>query len=181
MRRTRAAVGKDFVIVFRLSLLDLVEKGLVWDEVLALAVELQGAGISILNSGVGWHEVRFAVELICVFALSLITGTVAHSHHCNECAARGVCVDHCKLKASGKLTVPVCATNRINTPELAESILAEGKADLVSMARPFLADAEFMRKAADGRRDLINICIACNQACLDVWVVCLCMACLQLT
>lgn len=73
-----------------------------------------------------------------------------------------------KLKASGKLTVPVCATNRINTPELAESILAEGKADLVSMARPFLADAEFMRKAAEGRRDLINICIACNQACLDV-------------
>ncbi len=98
VRRTRAAVGKDFVIVFRLSLLDLVEKGLVWDEVLALAVELQGAGISILNSGVGWHEVRFAVELICVFALSLITGTVAHSHHCNECAARGVCVDHCQAQ-----------------------------------------------------------------------------------
>ncbi|ANH37577.1 2,4-dienoyl-CoA reductase [NADPH] [Nocardioides dokdonensis FR1436] len=146
VRRTRDLVGDDLPIVYRISLLDLVEGGQSWDEVLTLAQLLTEAGVSVLNTGIGWHEARIPTIITQV----------------PRAAWRSVTA---RLKA--EVSVPVCASNRINSPELAESILADGDADLVSMARPLLADPEFVVKAAAGRADEINTCIACNQACLD--------------
>jgi 2,4-dienoyl-CoA reductase (NADPH2) len=146
VRRARELVGDDFAIMFRISLIDLVEGGQTWEETVELAYALQDAGVSILNTGIGWHEARVPTIITQV--------------------PRGAWVDHtARLKA--EVSVPVCASNRINTPELAESIIASGQADLVSMARPLLADPAFVNKAAAGRADEINTCIACNQACLD--------------
>ncbi|MDZ5619523.1 NADPH-dependent 2,4-dienoyl-CoA reductase [Nocardioides sp. HM23] len=146
VRRARELVAGDFPIVYRISLLDLVEDGQTWEEVVELAHRLEDVGVTVLNTGIGWHEARVPTIITQV--------------------PRGAWVDHtARLKA--EVTVPVCASNRINTPEAAEEILASGKADLVSMARPLLADAEFVNKAAAGRADEINTCIACNQACLD--------------
>jgi 2,4-dienoyl-CoA reductase (NADPH2) len=146
VRRARETVGGEFPIIYRISLLDLVEDGQTWEEVEALALALQEAGVTVLNTGIGWHEARVP---------TIITQVPRAAWR--EATAR--------LKAA--VSVPVCASNRINTPELAESILAEGQADLVSMARPFLADPDFVAKAMAGRADEINTCIACNQACLD--------------
>ncbi|MCW2819321.1 MAG: 2,4-dienoyl-CoA reductase, partial [Marmoricola sp.] len=146
VRRTREAVGADFPIVYRMSLLDLVEDGQTWDETVELALLLQEAGVSVVNTGIGWHEARVPTIITQV--------------------PRGVWA-WTTARLRKELSVPVCASNRINTPELAEQLLAEGSADLVSMARPFLADPELVAKAAAGRADEINTCIACNQACLD--------------
>ena len=151
VRRTRELVGQDFPIVYRISLLDLVEDGQTWDEVSELAHRLAQVGVSVLNTGIGWHESRVPTILTQVPA-GIWRGATARLR--------------AELRASG-LELPVCASNRINTPELAEEILAAGEADLVSMARPLLADPEFVAKAAAGRADEINTCIACNQACLD--------------
>ena len=146
VRRARQLVGPDFPIVYRISLLDLVEGGQTWDEVVELAHLLQDAGVTAFNTGIGWHEARVPTIITQVPPGAWRSATA-------------------RLKA--EVAVPVCASNRINTPELAESILAAGEADLVSMARPFLADPDFVAKAAAGRGDEINTCIACNQACLD--------------
>ncbi len=142
----RAATGPDFLIIFRLSLLDLVEQGSTPEECLQLALWLEAAGVSLINTGIGWHEARIPTiaTLVPRGAFAAVTA---------------------QLK--GRVRVPLIATNRINTPEVAEAILAAGQADLVSMARPLLADPEFVAKAAAGRADEINTCIACNQACLD--------------
>jgi 2,4-dienoyl-CoA reductase (NADPH2) len=144
--RVREAVGPDFIIIYRLSALDLVDGGSDWDEVVRLGQAVAAAGATIINTGIGWHEARIPTiaTLVPRAAFSWVTG-----------------------KLRKVLPVPVVATNRINTPEVAEGILARGEADMVSLARPFLADAEFVRKAAEGRADEINTCIACNQACLD--------------
>ncbi|MBK9516137.1 MAG: NADPH-dependent 2,4-dienoyl-CoA reductase [Anaeromyxobacter sp.] len=144
--RMRAAVGHDFIIVFRLSMLDLVPQGSSWEEVVALAQALEAAGATLLNTGIGWHEAR-----VPTIATSVPRAAFAWVTR--------------KLK--GSVGIPLCATNRINSPEVAERLLAEGSADLVSMARPLLADPELVKKAAEGRADEINTCIACNQACLD--------------
>lgn len=142
----RAKVGANFIIVFRLSMLDLVEDGHTLDEVLQLGKALEKAGVSIINTGIGWHEARVPTIVTSVprAAFSWITERVRR-----------------------ELTVPVVAVNRINTPEIAESILSSGQADMVSMARPLLADPEFVNKAQRQQADKINTCIACNQACLD--------------
>jgi 2,4-dienoyl-CoA reductase (NADPH2) len=146
VRRARQLVGADFPIIFRLSLIDLVEGGQTWAETVDLAYALQDAGVSVFNTGIGWHEARVPTIITQV--------------------PRGAWLRHtARLKA--EVDVPVCASNRINTPELAETAIAEGMADLVSMARPLLADPDFVAKAAAGRADEINTCIACNQACLD--------------
>jgi 2,4-dienoyl-CoA reductase (NADPH2) len=146
VRRVREAVGRDFIIIYRLSALDLVEGGSSWDEVVRLGQAVAAAGATIVNTGIGWHEARIPTiaTLVPRGAFAWVTA---------------------RLRAA--LPVPVVATNRINTPEVAEGILARGEADMVSLARPFLADPEFVRKAAEGRADEINTCIACNQACLD--------------
>jgi len=146
VRACRRRVGDDFLIMFRLSMLDLVEDGSTWGEVVELAVELQKAGATMLNTGIGWHEAR-----VPTIAMSVPRG-----------AFRWV-----TRRLRPAVTVPVVATNRISTPELAEQLLAEGDADLVSMARPLLADPELVLKARRGRSDRINTCVACNQACLD--------------
>ncbi len=146
VRACRRRAGDDFLIMFRLSMLDLVEDGSTWDEVVALAVELQKAGVTMLNNGIGWHEAR-----VPTIAMSVPRG-----------AFRWV-----TRRLRREVKVPVVATNRINTPELAEELLREGDADLVSMARPLLADPELVLKAKQGRSDRINTCVACNQACLD--------------
>lgn len=146
VRRSRELVGDDFPIIYRISLIDLVEDGQTWDETIELAHRLEEAGVTVLNTGIGWHEARVPTIITQV--------------------PRGAWTDYtARLKA--EVSVPVCASNRINTPELAEQLLADGHADLVSMARPLLADPEFANKAAEGRADEINTCIACNQACLD--------------
>jgi 2,4-dienoyl-CoA reductase (NADPH2) len=146
VRRTRELVGGDFPIIYRISLLDLVENGQTWEEVVELAHLLEDVGVTVLNTGIGWHEARVPTIITQV--------------------PRAAWRDYtARLKA--EVSVPVCASNRINTPETAEEILASGDADLVSMARPLLADPEFVNKAAAGRADEINTCIACNQACLD--------------
>ncbi|MBW3514502.1 NADPH-dependent 2,4-dienoyl-CoA reductase [Shewanella sp. NKUCC01_JLK] len=142
----RAKVGKDFIIIFRLSMLDLVDNGSTWDEVVQLAQWLEQAGVSILNTGIGWHEAR-----VPTIATSVPRGAFAWVTE--------------KLKQS--VSVPLIATNRINTPEIGEQIIASGQADMVSMARPFLADPEFVNKTAANTPELINTCIGCNQACLD--------------
>ena len=146
VRAIRERVGTDFIIIFRLSMLDLVEKGSSLEEVIAPGKALEQAGVSLINTGIGWHEARIPTIATSVprGAFSWVTA---------------------ELKKH--LTVPLITTNRINTPEVAERILAGGEADMVSMARPFLADPEFVIKAAENRADEINTCIACNQACLD--------------
>jgi 2,4-dienoyl-CoA reductase (NADPH2) len=142
----RHAVGRDFIIVYRLSMLDLVEKGQSWSEIELLANRLQENGATILNTGIGWHESR-----IPTIAQMVPRGGFAWVTR----------------RLMGKVRIPIVATNRINTPEMAEHILQEGNADMVSMARPFLADPEFVMKAAANKSQEINTCIACNQACLD--------------
>ncbi|HEX7717878.1 MAG TPA: NADPH-dependent 2,4-dienoyl-CoA reductase, partial [Marmoricola sp.] len=146
VRRTRETVGDGFPIVYRISLLDLVEGGQTWDEVLELALLLEDAGATVLNTGIGWHEARVPTIITQVPRGAWTWATA-------------------RLKKEA--AIPVCASNRINTPELAEQVLADGAADLVSMARPLLADPEFVAKAAAERADEINTCIGCNQACLD--------------
>jgi 2,4-dienoyl-CoA reductase (NADPH2) len=146
VRATRRRVGEDFVVMFRLSLLDLVEGGNTMDETIAVAQALEHAGITLLNTGIGWHEAR----------VPTIGAIVPHAAFRDATA---------RVKRS--LRIPVVASNRINDPGTAEAILAAGDADMVSMARPFLADPALMAKAAADRADTINTCIACNQACLD--------------
>ena len=151
MARTREAVGPDFIIIYRLSMIDLVPEGSSWDEVVQLGTAVAQGGASIVNTGIGWHEARVPTIATSVprAAFAWVTKKMKA-----EFAARGI-------------ATPLVASNRINTPEVAESVLADGSADMVSMARPLLADAAFVRKAAEGRADSINTCIACNQACLD--------------
>lgn len=144
--RVREAVGADFILVYRLSLIDLVPEGSTFDEVLTLARAVEAAGATILNSGIGWHEAR-----VPTIATSVPRAAFAWL----------------TKKLMGKVGLPVIASNRINTPELAEQVLADGVADMVSMARPFLADPDFVAKAEAGRANEIAPCIACNQACLD--------------
>ncbi|WP_043318264.1 NADPH-dependent 2,4-dienoyl-CoA reductase [Microbulbifer sp. HZ11] len=146
VRRIREAVGEDFIIIYRLSMLDLVEGGSDFDEVVALGQAIETAGASIINTGIGWHEARVP--------------TIATS------VPRAAFAD-ITAKVKQHLKVPVITSNRINMPQVGEDVLASGKADMVSMARPFLADAEFVNKAAQNRADEINTCIGCNQACLD--------------
>ncbi|MBF8224458.1 NADPH-dependent 2,4-dienoyl-CoA reductase [Halomonas sp. 328] len=146
VRRIREATGPDFLIIFRLSMLDLVEEGSSWQEVVALGRAIEAAGASLINTGIGWHEARVPTIVTSVPRAAFTEVTR-------------------RMKA--ELTIPLITTNRINMPEVAEKVLAEGHADMVSMARPFLADPEWVVKAAEGRRDEINTCIACNQACLD--------------
>ena len=146
VRRIRKAVGPDFIIIYRLSMLDLVPDGNSWDEIVAQAKAVEAAGATIINTGIGWHEARIPTIATMVprAGFSWVT-----------------------RKLKGEVNVPLVTTNRINTPGIAEEVLARGDADMVSMARPLLADAEFVSKAASGRADEINVCIACNQACLD--------------
>ncbi|MFP5304447.1 MAG: FAD-dependent oxidoreductase [Gammaproteobacteria bacterium] len=144
--RVREAAGKDFIIVYRLSILDLIPNGQTWEETVRLAKAIEHAGATIINSGIGWHEAR-----IPTIATSVPRAAFAWVTH--------------KLK--NEVGIPVCTTNRINDPAVAERILADGQADMVSMARPLLADPEFVKKARENRADEINTCIACNQACLD--------------
>lgn len=171
VKAVRAAVGKDFIIIFRLSMLDLVEKGSTWDEIVILAKEIESAGATMINTGIGWHEAR-----IPTIATSVPRGGFSWV----------------TKKMKGEVSIPLITTNRINMPDVAERIIAEGAAgnrhvvvlalnllmaefaivnvygvDMVSMARPFLADPEFVRKTEEGREDEINTCIGCNQACLD--------------
>ena len=146
VRRTRAAVGPDFIIVYRLSMLDLVEGGSTWDEVVALAQAVEAAGATIINTGIGWHEARIPTIATMVPRAAFAWVT---------------------RRMKGAVKIPLVTTNRINDPATADAVLARGDADMVSMARPFLADADFVVKAAAGRADEINTCIACNQACLD--------------
>jgi 2,4-dienoyl-CoA reductase (NADPH2) len=146
VRRVREAVGEDFIIVYRLSMLDLVPDGSTFDEVVTLAKEIEAAGATIINTGIGWHEAR-----IPTIATSVPRGAYAWV----------------TKKLMGAVSVPLVTSNRINTPDKAEALLAEGYADMVSLARPFLADPDFVNKAAAGTPDAINTCIGCNQACLD--------------
>jgi 2,4-dienoyl-CoA reductase (NADPH2) len=146
VRRTRETVGEGFPVIYRLSLLDLVEGGQTWDEVVELAHRVEDAGASVINTGIGWHEARVPT-IITQVPRGAWTWTTA------------------RLRT--EVSVPVCASNRINTPELADELIADGTADLVSMARPLLADPDFVNKAAAERADEIITCIACNQACLD--------------
>ncbi|MEU6567228.1 NADPH-dependent 2,4-dienoyl-CoA reductase [Streptomyces parvulus] len=146
VRRVREAVGEDFIVVYRLSMLDLVPGGSTLDEVVALAKAVEAAGATIINTGIGWHEAR-----IPTIATSVPRGAYTWVTR----------------RLMGEVTVPLVTTNRINTPEVAERLLAEGAADMVSMARPMLADPDFVAKAAAGRPEDINTCIGCNQACLD--------------
>ncbi|HSC82344.1 MAG TPA: NADPH-dependent 2,4-dienoyl-CoA reductase [Pseudomonas sp.] len=146
VRRVREAVGPNFIIIYRLSMLDLVEGGSTWDEIVLLAKAIEKAGATLINTGIGWHEARIPTIATKVPRAAFTKVTA-------------------KLK--GEVSIPLITTNRINTPEVAEQVLAEGDADMVSMARPFLADPDFVNKAAEGRSDEINTCIGCNQACLD--------------
>jgi 2,4-dienoyl-CoA reductase (NADPH2) len=150
VRRTRAAVGRDFIIVYRISALDLVEGGLEVQETQRLAKELEAAGATLLNTGIGWHEAR-----IPTIAQAVPRGGFAWATR--------------RLKQA--VRIPVAASNRINAPEVAEAIIARGDADMISAARAMLADAEFANKARAGDRAGINICIACNQACLDHYFI----------
>ncbi|MFJ9038848.1 FAD-dependent oxidoreductase [Streptomyces sp. NPDC102406] len=146
VRRVRERVGPDFILIYRLSMLDLVPGGSTLEEVVHLAKEIEAAGATIINTGIGWHEARIP--------------TIATS------VPRGAYTWVTK-KVMGEVSVPLVTTNRINTPELAEELLADGAADMVSLARPMLADPDFVNKAAAGRSEAINTCIGCNQACLD--------------
>ena len=144
--RTRAAVGPDFIIIFRLSMIDLIPNGSTHDEVVQLAQAVEAAGATILNTGIGWHEARIPTIATSVPRKAFAWVT---------------------QKLMGKVSIPIITSNRINTPDVAENVLAAGCADMVSMARPFLADPDFVAKAMAGRADQIAPCIACNQACLD--------------
>jgi 2,4-dienoyl-CoA reductase (NADPH2) len=146
VRRVREAVGPNFIIIYRLSMLDLIEGGSSWEEVVQLAQAIERSGATLINTGIGWHEAR----------IPTIATKVPRAAFAKVTA-----------KMRGSVSIPLITTNRINTPEVAEQVLAEGDADMVSMARPFLADPEFVSKAAAGRSDEINTCIGCNQACLD--------------
>jgi len=146
VQRTREAVGSDFIIIYRLSVIDLIPNGSSWDEVIQLAQGIEQAGATIINSGIGWHEARIPTIATSVPRAAFTWVTE-------------------KLKEV--VSVPVITSNRINTPEVAEKVLANGHADMISMARPLLADPEFALKAKENRSDEINTCIACNQACLD--------------
>ena len=144
--RSREAVGTDFIIIYRLSMIDLIPQGNSWQETVTLAKAIEGAGASIINTGIGWHEAR-----VPTIATSVPRGAFTWVTR----------------KMKREVSIPLVTSNRINLPATAEQILAEGCADIVSLARPLLADAEFVKKARDGRADEINVCIACNQACLD--------------
>jgi 2,4-dienoyl-CoA reductase (NADPH2) len=146
VERTREAVGKDFIIIYRLSMIDLIPDGNTWEETVALAKAIESAGATIINTGIGWHEAR-----VPTIATSVPRGAFAWV----------------TKKMKSEVTIPLITSNRINLPSTAENILADGCADMVSMARPLLADPEFVRKSHEGRADEINVCIACNQACLD--------------
>lgn len=146
VRRVRERVGPNFIIIYRLSMLDLVDGGSTLDEVKQLARGVEAAGATIINTGIGWHEARIPTIATSVPRAGFAWVT---------------------KELMGSVSIPLVATNRINTPEVAEQVLADGNADMVSMARPFLADSQFVAKAAAGRADRINTCIACNQACLD--------------
>ena len=146
VRRVRETLGEDFLVMYRMSLLDLVPEGQTWDETVTLAKKLEEAGASVINTGIGWHEARVPTIITQVPRAAWAATTA---------------------RLRPEVGIPVCASNRINTPDVAEEILASGGADLVSMARPFLADPELVNKAAAGRADEINTCIGCNQACLD--------------
>jgi 2,4-dienoyl-CoA reductase (NADPH2) len=142
----RQAVGPDFIVLFRISIIDLVDNGSSWEEVVTLAKALEKAGVTILSSGIGWHEARVPTIVTSVPRAAFVDITAHLKTHIN---------------------IPIVASNRINTPEVAEQILASGQAELVSLARPLLADADFVIKAEKNQSHLINTCIACNQACLD--------------
>jgi 2,4-dienoyl-CoA reductase (NADPH2) len=146
VRRIRAAVGPRFIIIYRLSMLDLVPGGNTWEEIVAQARAVEAAGATLINTGIGWHEARIPTIATMVPRAAFTWVT---------------------RKLKGEVGIPLVTTNRINTPAVAEQVLAEGDADMVSMARPLLADSDFVNKAAAGRADEINVCIACNQACLD--------------
>lgn len=146
VRRVRAAVGPEFILIYRISLIDLIPNGSTWDEVVTLARAIEGAGASLLNTGIGWHEAR-----VPTIATSVPRAAFAHLTG----------------RLRGEVGIPVITSNRINSPEVGEKLLADGMADMVSMARPFLADPDFVAKAASGRAAEIAPCIACNQACLD--------------
>jgi len=146
VRRIRQAVGEQFIIIFRLSMMDLVEGGSSFDEVVHFGKAIEKAGASIINTGIGWHEARIPTIQTKVPRAAFTWVTAKYRQH---------------------FSIPVITSNRINTPEVAEQVLQRGDADMVSMARPFLADPEFVNKAAQGRSDEINTCIGCNQACLD--------------
>ena len=146
VQRLREAVGPDFIIIYRLSMLDLLPDGNRWDEIVAQAKAVEAAGATIINTGIGWHEARIPTIATMVPRAGFTWVTA---------------------KLRGEVGVPLVATNRINMPSVAEAVLERGDADMVSMARPLLADSDFVAKAAAGREDEINTCIACNQACLD--------------
>jgi len=146
VRRIREATGPKFIIIYRLSMLDLVPDGNTWEEIVAQARAVEAAGATLINTGIGWHEARIPTIATMVPRAAFTWVT---------------------RRLKGEVGIPLVTTNRINTPAVAEQVLADGDADMVSMARPLLADAEFVNKAASGRADEINICIACNQACLD--------------
>jgi 2,4-dienoyl-CoA reductase (NADPH2) len=146
MRRVRAAVGLDFIVIYRLSMIDLIPNGSTWEEVVQLAKAIEEAGATILNTGIGWHEARIPTIATSVPRRAFAWVT---------------------RKLMGEVSIPIITSNRINTPDVAESVLAEGCANMVSMARPFLADPDFVAKAAAGKAAEITPCIACNQACLD--------------
>ncbi|MEZ5603006.1 MAG: NADPH-dependent 2,4-dienoyl-CoA reductase [Burkholderiaceae bacterium] len=146
VRAVRERVGREFIVIFRVSMLDLVDDGSTWDEVVALAKALEKAGVDIINTGIGWHEARIPTIMTAVPRAAFTEIT---------------------RRLMGQVKIPLITSNRINDPQVAEDIIARGDADMVSMARPFLADADFVAKAAAGRADAINTCIACNQACLD--------------
>ncbi len=146
VRRIREKVGPNFIIIYRLSMLDLVDDGSTWEEVEMLAKKIEAAGATIINTGIGWHEARVPTIATMVPRAGFAWVT---------------------KRLMGKVSIPLITTNRINMPDVAEQVLADGCADMVSMARPFLADSDFVKKAREGREDEINTCIACNQACLD--------------
>lgn len=146
VRRVREAVGDDFIIIYRLSMIDLIPDGQTWEQIVQLAKAVEVAGATIINTGIGWHEAR-----IPTIATSVPRGAFSWV----------------TAKMMGEVDIPLVTSNRINTPATAEDVLAKGHADMVSMARPFLADPDFVLKTRDGREDEINICIGCNQACLD--------------
>ena len=146
VKQTREAVGKEYIIIFRLSMLDLVENGSDWEEIVLLAKEIEKAGATIINTGIGWHEARIPTIATSVPRAAFTWVT---------------------KKMKNEVSIPLVTTNRINMPETAEQVLANGDADMISMARPFLADPEWVNKAAEERDDEINTCIGCNQACLD--------------
>ena len=146
VRRTRERLGKNFIIIYRLSMLDLVDDGSSWEEVVHLAKEIEKAGATIINTGIGWHEARVPTIATMVPRAGFAWVT---------------------KRMMGEITIPLVTTNRINMPDIADKVLADGCADMISMARPFLADENLVLKAMEGRDDEINTCIGCNQACLD--------------